>query len=51
MSLTNVAYLGRYTWANHLLAVLETQAVVPMFGSEPDELLHDPRFADPWAAP
>lgn len=38
MSLANVAYLGRFTWANNLLAELETQAVVPMFGSEPVEL-------------
>lgn len=38
MSLTNVAYLGRYTWGNPLLAELETQAVGPMFGTEPVEL-------------
>ncbi|MDX2091208.1 MAG: di-heme enzyme [Kofleriaceae bacterium] len=38
MSLTNVAYLGRFTWANHLLAELETQAVVPIFGDMPVEL-------------
>jgi cytochrome c peroxidase len=38
MSLANVAYLGRFTWANNLLAELETQAVVPMFGNTPVEL-------------
>lgn len=38
MSLSNVAYLGRFAWGNPLLAELETQAVVPMFGSEPVEL-------------
>lgn len=38
MSLTNVAYLGRFTWANHLLAELETQALVPIFGDMPVEL-------------
>lgn len=38
MSLTNVAYLGRFGWANSLLAELEQQAVVPMFGFEPVEL-------------
>lgn len=38
MSLTNVAYLGRFTWANHLLAELETQAIVPIFGDMPVEL-------------
>ncbi|MBC7978758.1 MAG: di-heme enzyme, partial [Myxococcales bacterium] len=38
MSLANVAYLGRFAWGNPLLAELETQAVVPIFGSEPIEL-------------
>lgn len=38
MSLGNVAYLGRFAWANTVLSELETQAVVPMFGSEPVEL-------------
>lgn len=38
MSLANVGYLGRFAWGNPLLAQLETQAVVPMFGSEPVEL-------------
>lgn len=38
MSLTNVAYLGRFTWANPLLGELEQQAVVPMFGTDPVEL-------------
>lgn len=38
MSLANVGYLGRFAWGNTLLTELETQAVVPMFGSEPVEL-------------
>ena len=38
MSLTNVAYLGRFGWGNPLLSELEQQAVVPMFGFEPVEL-------------
>jgi cytochrome c peroxidase len=38
MSLTNVAYLARFAWGNTLLADLEAQAVVPIFGSEPVEL-------------
>jgi cytochrome c peroxidase len=38
MSLANVAYLGRFAWGNPVLAELEAQAVVPMFGSEPVEL-------------
>ena len=38
MTLTNVAYLGRFAWGNPLLSELETQAVVPIFGSEPVEL-------------
>lgn len=38
MSLTNVAYLGRFTWASSLLGELEQQAVVPMFSDEPIEL-------------
>lgn len=38
MSLTNVAYLYPYTWANPLLHTLEQQALVPMFGDLPIEL-------------
>jgi cytochrome c peroxidase len=38
MSLTNVAYLALFAWGNTLLADLEAQAVVPIFGSEPVEL-------------
>jgi len=38
MSLTNVAYLSVYTWANPKLAQLEEQALVPMFGDFPLEL-------------
>jgi cytochrome c peroxidase len=38
MTLGNVAYLGRFAWANTVLSELETQAVVPMFGAEPVEL-------------
>ena len=38
MSLTNVAYMSVYTWANPKLADLEEQALVPMFGDFPIEL-------------
>jgi cytochrome c peroxidase len=38
MSLTNVAYNPTQTWANHVLATLEQQAPVPMFGTDPVEL-------------
>jgi len=38
MSLANIAYLARFTWGNPVLAELEQQAVVPIFGSEPVEL-------------
>jgi cytochrome c peroxidase len=38
MSLTNVAYLGRFTWANPVIDELETQAATPIFGTEPVEL-------------
>src|SRR3954470_5199212 len=38
MSLTNVAYLYPYTWANPLLHTLEQQALVPMFGDSPIQL-------------
>lgn len=38
MSLTNVAYLSYFTWANPKLASLEEQALVPMFADFPLEL-------------
>ncbi|MCX5746267.1 MAG: di-heme enzyme [Proteobacteria bacterium] len=38
MGLTNVAYLGRFVWANPVLSELEQQALGPMFGFEPVEL-------------
>ncbi|HEY3496471.1 MAG TPA: MbnH family di-heme enzyme, partial [Polyangiaceae bacterium] len=38
MSLANVAYATTLAWANPLLFSLESQALVPMFGSEPVEL-------------
>ncbi|MCW5802524.1 MAG: di-heme enzyme [Deltaproteobacteria bacterium] len=38
MSLANIAYNPTQTWANHLLAFLEQQAPVPMFGTDPVEL-------------
>lgn len=38
MSLANVAYLPRLTWANNLLDSLEEQALIPMFGEAPVEL-------------
>lgn len=38
MSLTNVAYANSLTWANPNVVDLETQALVPMFGTAPVEL-------------
>ena len=38
MSLVNVAYGSRLTWANHLLDQLEDQALTPMFGDNPIEM-------------
>jgi len=38
MSLVNLAYLPSLTWANPLMKRLETQALVPIFGSHPVEM-------------
>lgn len=38
MSLVNVAYASRLTWANPLLARLEDQALTPLFGDDPVEM-------------
>lgn len=38
MSLTNVAYVPRLTWASPILATPEEQALVPLFGEHPVEL-------------
>lgn len=38
MSLTNIAYAARLTWANPVLSHLSDQALVPMFGEDPVEL-------------
>ncbi len=38
MSLVNVAYASRLTWANPLIESLEQQARLPMFGESPVEL-------------
>jgi cytochrome c peroxidase len=38
MSLANVAYASRLTWANPHLDRLEGQALIPMFGDDPVEL-------------
>ena len=38
MSLVNVAYASRLTWANPLLARLEDQALVPLLGDAPVEM-------------
>jgi cytochrome c peroxidase len=38
MSLVNVAYASRLTWANPMLDRLEDQALLPMFGDAPVEL-------------
>lgn len=46
MSLLNVAYASRLTWANHLLDRLEFQALIPLFGEEPVEMGMAGREAD-----
>lgn len=38
MSLTNVAYSSRHTWANPLLESLSQQATIPLFNEIPTEL-------------
>jgi len=38
MSLANIGYASTLTWANDLLATLEKQTLVPMFGEAPVEL-------------
>lgn len=38
MSLVNVAYASRLTWANPLLARLEDQAIIPLLGDDPVEM-------------
>ena len=38
MSLVNVAYAARLTWADPALSSLEEQALIPMLGEEPIEL-------------
>ena len=38
MSLVNVAYASRLTWANNLLDKLEDQALTPLFGDNPIEM-------------
>jgi cytochrome c peroxidase len=38
MSLVNVAYASRLTWADPALASLEEQALIPMLGEDPIEL-------------
>jgi len=47
LSLVNVAYAPRLTWANPTLDSLEEQALIPMLGEEPIELGlkgHEPDF-------
>ena len=46
MSLANVAYASRLTWANHLLDSLEIQAMTPLFGEQPVEMGMAGREAD-----
>lgn len=49
MSLVNVAYAPRLTWANSTLDSLEEQALTPMLGQEPIELGlkgREPEFLD-----
>ncbi len=49
MSLVNVAYAVRLTWADPSLESLEAQALIPMLGTEPVELGlkgHEPEFLE-----
>jgi cytochrome c peroxidase len=49
MSLVNVAYASRLTWANPLLDRLEDQALTPLLGDNPVEMGlggHEARFVD-----
>lgn len=49
MSLVNVAYASRLTWANRLLDKLEDQALTPLLGDNPVEMGlggHEERFAE-----
>jgi cytochrome c peroxidase len=49
MSLVNVAYASRLTWANPLLDRLEDQALTPLLGDNPVEMGlggHEARFAE-----
>ncbi len=49
MSLVNVAYASRLTWANPLLDLLEDQALTPLLGDNPVEMGlggQEQRFAD-----
>lgn len=46
MSLLNVAYASRLTWANPLLNQLEFQALTPLFGESPIEMGMAGREAD-----
>ena len=38
MTLTNVAYNGRYMWANPAVKTLETQMLIPLLGDHPVEM-------------
>lgn len=38
MSLANIVYSSRLTWANHLLDRLEDQSMTPLFGEDPVEM-------------
>jgi len=38
MSLVNVAYASRLTWANNLLSRIEDQALIPLFSEHPVEM-------------
>jgi cytochrome c peroxidase len=46
MSLVNVAYASRLTWANPLLDRLEDQALTPLLGDDPVEMGLDGRTGD-----
>lgn len=46
MSLINVAYASRLTWANTLLEQLEDQALIPLLGDDPIEMGMSGRHAE-----
>lgn len=50
MSLANIGYAAYLTWGNLTLTQLEKQALVPLFGDSPVEMLADAAPSTPFAA-